>query len=52
MAILFMDTKTRLKDAWMKELSRALPDEELRAWPEGIGDASDIEFAVVGKECQ
>ena len=48
MAILFMDTKTSLRDTWMKELRRALPDDELRAWPEELGDSSDIEFAVIG----
>ncbi|MSO54292.1 MAG: glyoxylate/hydroxypyruvate reductase A [Rhodospirillales bacterium] len=32
---------------WDVELKRHIPDLELRAWPDGVGDPKDIEFTLV-----
>ncbi|MGF1475186.1 MAG: 2-hydroxyacid dehydrogenase [Geminicoccaceae bacterium] len=44
MAILFV-SKLDGPDAWKAELTKHLPDEELRVYPE-VGDERDIEFAL------
>ena len=45
MALLFAVTD-RDPAPWVNALSRALPDVEIRIWPE-VGAAEEIEFAVV-----
>jgi glyoxylate/hydroxypyruvate reductase A len=34
---------------WQKALARHLPDLDFRVWPDGLGEAADIEFALVWK---
>ncbi len=48
MAILFMDTKEENRDTWQAELQRNLPEDDIRMWPDGIGDPADIDLAVIG----
>ena len=47
MAVLFMNKEPSAADRYMPLLKAALPDMEVRCWPE-IGDPADIDYAVVG----
>lgn len=48
MAILFMDAHQGDAETWQAELRRNLPDDDVRLWPDELGDAADIDFAVIG----
>lgn len=46
MALLF-SSKTDDAARWQKALKKELPDLDFRVWPDGVGDAGDIEYALV-----
>ena len=47
MAILFMSTEQGATDTYVPLLKRHLPDQDIRVWPDAMGDISDIDYAVI-----
>ncbi|MBT3360518.1 MAG: glyoxylate/hydroxypyruvate reductase A [Rhodospirillales bacterium] len=47
MAILFMSTRQVATETYVPLLKGHLPDQDIRVWPDDMGDAADIEYAVI-----
>jgi len=47
MAILFMSTHAGDAEAYLPLLKGHLPDQDIRVWPDAVGDAADIEIAII-----
>lgn len=48
MVILFMSTQGRDTETYLPLLKGHLPDQDIRVWPDAVGDPADIEVAVIG----
>ena len=48
MAILFMSKAPGNTETYLPLLKRHLPDQDIRVWPDAIGDPADIDYAVIG----
>ena len=48
MAILFMSKAPGATEAYLPLLRGHLPDQDIRAWPDAVGDPADIDYAVIG----
>lgn len=47
MTILFMSTEAGDAEAYLPLLKGHLPDQDIRVWPDAIGDPADIDYAVI-----
>jgi glyoxylate/hydroxypyruvate reductase A len=47
MAILFMSRHTRDTEAYLPLLKGLLPEQDIRVWPDAVGDQADIDIAVI-----
>ncbi|MBC8159147.1 MAG: glyoxylate/hydroxypyruvate reductase A [Rhodospirillales bacterium] len=48
MAILFMSTEEGNTETYLPLLRGHLPEQDIRVWPDAMGDVSDIEYAIIG----
>jgi len=48
MAILFMSTQARDTKNYLPLLKGHLPDQDIRVWPDAVGEPADIDIAVIG----
>jgi len=48
MAILFMSKAPGNTEAYVPLLKGQLPDQDIRVWPDAVGNPTDIEYAVIG----
>jgi glyoxylate/hydroxypyruvate reductase A len=49
MAILLITTPGPIQ-GWIKSLNETLPDEDIRVWPDNVGDPADIDIALVATQ--